>query len=203
MIHTCRRSIMRRILTHQPSLHDKAQIRVQVGPYISNSDPIQRSGNIISSGVLSAMAWVGIAIAAVFLVLVVGLFASNRMKNVYKPSTMASKCLFGVTRSYLPNIRYFVTSFFSFLEKPFWNTAKSAMKLTKFKKFSSETDLTGWVKRIHRESPMRDVYVSPHPNLPPPPCLLQHHHRQLFRKLPNGLSRRPSNVQRSYKMPEI
>ena len=42
------------------------------------------------------------------------------------------------------------------------------MKLTKFKKFSSETDLTGWVKRIHRESPMRDVYVSPHPNLPPP-----------------------------------
>ena len=63
------------------------------------------------------MAWVGIAIAAVFLVLIVGLFASNRMKNVYKPSTMASKYLFEVTRSYHPDLGYFVTPIFFFSRK--------------------------------------------------------------------------------------
>lgn len=89
-------------------------MQIVAGPYELSEN--SRTVGLMNAGVFSVMAWIGIAVGALFVILVVTMMATNRIKHVYRPSNVG--------------------------KKPSWALAKKALRLTAFKKFGSETDIS-------------------------------------------------------------
>ena len=111
-----RRSILRKkraIKTYYPD--DTIKMQIVAGPYelAANSKTV----GLMKASVFSVMAWIGIAVGAIFVILFVTMMATNRMKNIYRPQSGVGK-------------------------KPNWAFAKKALRLTAFKQFGSETDIS-------------------------------------------------------------